>query len=158
MADQLAKSGSNNDNATSVKLPIPRGVCYAALRRKTLDVWASTYKLNPPQHFSMMWRDKFKKELDRMDKRDLRMATQILTGHAGLNYHLSKLVRNIDPLCPLCKAENETVTHLLGQCPMLWQLRVEYFDAHYTTAKDIVDRYTLRQIIKFVRRTDRLAS
>ena len=93
-----------------------------------------------------------------MDKRDLRMATQILTGHAGLNYHLSKLVRNIDSLCHLCKAENDTVTHLLGQCPMLWQLRVEYFDAHYTTAKDIVDRYTLRQIIKFVRRTDRLAS
>ena len=105
----------------------------------------------------MMWRDKFTKELSKMGKRDLRVATQILTGHSGLNSHLSKLVSNIQPLCPHCDEENETVTHLLGHCPRLWQLRVEYFDAHYTSAKDIADRYSLNHIISYVLKSGRLA-
>ena len=36
LADQLAKSGSNNDRDTRIKLPMPRCVCYAVLRRKTI--------------------------------------------------------------------------------------------------------------------------
>ena len=36
-----------------------------------------------------------------------------------------------------------TVPHLSALCPMLWQLRVEYFDTHYTTVTDIVDIYDL---------------
>ena len=37
-----------------------------------------------------------------------------------------------------------------------WQLRVQYFDTHYTTVTDIVDRYNLKRIIGYVNRTDRL--
>ena len=117
---------------------MPRCVCYAALRRKTRVSWSK---------FNILWRDKFSKDLIRMNKRDLRAATQILTGHACLNYHLSKLNRSVQPLCPLCEAEYDTVPHLLAQCPMLWQLRVEFFDTHYTTVTDIVDRYNLRGLL-----------
>ena len=35
LADQLAKNGSNNDRANSTKLPMPRCVCYVALRSPT---------------------------------------------------------------------------------------------------------------------------
>ena len=154
LADQLAKRGSNNDRATRIKLPMPRCVCNAALRRKTIVSWIESYKLNPPKMFNILWRDKFSKDLIRMNKRDIRAATQILTGHACLNYHLSKLNRSVQPLCPLCEAEYDTVPHLLAKCPMLWQLRVEYFDTHYTT--DIMDRYNLRRIIGYVNRTNRL--
>ena len=91
-----------------------------------------------------------------MDRRDLRVATQLLTGHAALNYHLSKVNRTVNPICPLCEAEEESVSHLLGQCPMLGKLRAEYFDTYYTTASDIVDRYNLRRIISYVHRTKRL--
>ena len=93
-----------------------------------------------------------------LSSRDVRQraATQILTGHACLNYHLSKLNRSVQPLCPLCEAEYDTVSHLLAQCPMLWQLRVEYCDTHYTTVTNIVDRYNLRRIISYVNTTNRL--
>ena len=87
------------------------------------------------------------------------MATQILTGHAALNYHLSKVNRIVEPICPLCEVEleEETLSHLLGQCPMLGKLRAELFDTYYTTATDIVDyRYNLRQIISFVYKSKRL--
>ena len=39
---------------------------------------------------------------------------------------------------------------------MLWQLRVEFFDTHYTTVTDIVDIYNLRRIFGYVNRTNRL--
>ena len=94
LADQLAKRGSNNDRAT---------------RRKTIVSWIESYKLNPPKMFTILWKDKFSKDLIRMNKRDLRAATQILTGHACFNYHLSKLNRSLQPLCPLCEAEYDTV-------------------------------------------------
>ena len=121
LVDKLAKRGSNNDRASRIKLPMPRCVCYAALRRKTIVSCIEFYKLNPPKMFNILWRDKFSKDLIRMNKRHLRAATQILTGHACLNYHLSKLNRSVQPLCPLCEAEYDTVPHLLAKCPMLWQ-------------------------------------
>ena len=138
LADQLAKRGSNNYRATRIKLPMPRCVCYAALRRKTIVSWILSYKLNPTKMFNILWRDKISKDLMQM------------------NYHLSILYRSVQPLCPLCEAEYDTVPHLLAKCTMLWQLRVEYFDTHYTTVTDIVDRYNLRRIIGYVNRTNRL--
>ena len=103
-----------------------------AQRRKTIVSWIKPYKLNPPKMFNILWRDKFSKEFIRMNKRDLRAATQMMT---------------VQPLCPLCKAEHDTVPHLL---------RVEYFDTHYTTVTDIVGRYNLKSIIGCVNRTNRL--
>ena len=65
------------------------------------------------------------------------MATQILTGHADLNYHLSKLNRTIQPNGPLCMEEEETVTgHFLGQFYALGRVKVELFDTYYTTETD----------------------
>ena len=104
---------------------MPRCVCYAALRKKTRVSWIKSYKLNPPKMVNILWRDKFSKDLIRMNKRDLRAATQILTGHACLNYHRSKLNRSVQPLCPLCEAEYDTVPHLLAQCPLSNALAVE---------------------------------
>ena len=100
--NELAKRGSNNCRATRIKLPMPLCVYYAALRIKTIVSWIESYKLKPPEMFNILWRDKFSKDLIRMNKRDLRAATQISTGHACLNYHLIKLNRSVQPLCPLC--------------------------------------------------------
>ena len=55
-----------------------------------------TFKL-----FLIERRDKFSKDLTRINKRDLRAATQILTGHACLNYHLSKRNRSVQCTTPL---------------------------------------------------------
>ena len=91
-----------------------------------------------------------------MDRRDLRVATQILTGHACLNYHLSKTNRDITPTCSLCNEENQTVEHILARCPVLWKLRVEYFDRHITTVRDIVDRHNISRIVKFMHKTGQI--
>ena len=71
-----------------------------------LDRVLHSYTLNPPKMFNILWRDKFSKDLIRINKRYLRAATQILTEHACLNYHLN---RSVQPLCPLCEAEYYTI-------------------------------------------------
>ena len=158
-ADRLAKNGANNcDEPELVKLPIPRGVCYAALRRKTLSDWCRTFAVCPPKVFYTMWRDRFSRGLLKMGKRDLRVATQILTGHAELNYHLRKLNRDIAPTCSLCQEENETVEHVLTRCPLLWELRVELFDSHVTTLSAILERFDITRLVKFMIRSGTLKS
>jgi len=45
---------------------------------------------------------------------DLRTLVYLLTGHNTLNRHLTIMRRVNDPLCPLCKDEEETSLHFLG--------------------------------------------
>ena len=124
LADTLAKAVSANENnsATSVLLPIPRSISYAAPRRKTREEWKISRKVDPPKMFNLMWRDKFAKELSSMNRRDLRVATQLLTGHEALNYHLKKLNPAVNTTCPLYECEDETVSHFLGKCPALGRI------------------------------------
>ena len=103
-----------------------------------------------------MWTDRFSKGLLKMGKRDLRVATQILTGNADLNYRLRKLNRDIAPTCSLCQEKNKTVEHVLAKCPMLWKLRVELFDSHVTTIADILERYDISRLVKFMIRSSTL--
>ena len=85
LADLTAKRGSKNNNATIVLLPIQRCICYAALRSRTKTCWSESFKQDSLRLFGILWREKFAKELIKMNRKDLRVATQILTGHAALN-------------------------------------------------------------------------
>ena len=43
----------------------------------------------------------------------------MLTGHPGLNDHLHKIGKGINPLCRRCLNGNGTVEHLLFECETL---------------------------------------
>ena len=105
--------------------------------------------------FNNLWMDKFAEDLAQINMRDLRVATQILIGHAALNYHLSEVNRTVQPICPLYEAE-ETISHLLGQSSMFEKLWTKFFDTYYTTATDILVKNKLTRIMSFVRRTKQL--
>ena len=47
------------------------------------------------------------------------VVTCLLTGHLGLNGHLNKIGKDINPLCRRCLNGNETVGHLLCECESL---------------------------------------
>ena len=82
-----------------------------------------------------------------MSRSDLRVATQLLTGHAALKYHLKKLNPAVNPTCPLCGCEDETVSHFLGKCPSLGSIRAEYFGTYYCAGTDIFDNHKLSRIV-----------
>jgi hypothetical protein len=58
--------------------------------------------------------------------------------------------------CPLPGHENENVSHFLGQCPVIAQLRGQYFNDHYLSVNYIFDNFHITTIIKYVNHTRRL--
>ena len=56
---------------------------------------------------------------------------QMITGHNRLNRHESLINPEVSPTCRLCKEEDETSWHIIGECPMLrfkrWQSMGEAF-------------------------------
>ena len=88
-ADELAKKGSDDSEAQSVTLPVPKAVWKTALRQRSHRKMRGRLKDMPP-HFRTVWRESYTKPLFSLGKNKLRAATQYLTGHCELNYHLSK--------------------------------------------------------------------
>ncbi|HIF39375.1 MAG TPA: hypothetical protein EYQ69_09405 [Gemmatimonadetes bacterium] len=157
-ADSLAKKGSKNIDSNAVSLPIPKVIGNSALRRRTTRKTETSWNKLPPSHTKRMWRNKFTKEIPKLNRGNLRRATQFLTGHAALNYHLNKYKPDkISPTCPHCLAEEETVGHFMGQCPKWSAQRSALFDSFYLSASDIVDNFTLTEILHYINDTRRLA-
>ena len=63
-----------------------------------------------------------------MSRQQLSVVIGLLTGHIGLNGHLYKIVKDINPLCRRCLNGNETVEHLLCECEFLTMSRRLIFD------------------------------
>ena len=51
-----------------------------------------------------------------MSRQQLSVVIGLLTGHLGLNGHLHKIGKDVNPLCRRCPNDNETVEHLLCEC------------------------------------------
>jgi hypothetical protein len=54
-----------------------------------------------------------------MSRQQLSVVIGLLTGHLGLNGHLYKIGKDINPLCRRRLSGNETVEHLLCECESL---------------------------------------
>jgi len=71
----------------------------------------------------------------RQCRRDLRTLVYLLTGHNTLNWHLTIMRRVNDPLCPLCKEEEETSLHFLGKCCTTANIRRLHFGVPFLDLK-----------------------
>ena len=58
---------------------------------------------------------------------------RIITGHNNLNFFQAKLGLTISPTCWFCEMGNETLTHLLGDCPVFTEFGTEIFLDKYPT-------------------------
>ena len=98
---------SDNDRSMRIELWMFRCVCSANEKDDSeLDQILQTELSQDVSHF--IGKHKLSKGLIWMNA-----ATQILTGHACLNYHLSKVNRSVQPLCLLSKVvdQDDTVLH-----------------------------------------------
>ena len=54
--------------------------------------------------------------------------TRMLTGTYMLQTLKSKFNQSeVDPTCPICRLETETMTHIITSCPVYNEIRKEYF-------------------------------
>ena len=115
------------------------------------------WNLTGDRHTKLAWNERFRKDFNRLKKQQYRNFSQIITGHAGLNYHLHKMKLVDSPLCENCGYEPETVSHFLGQCPAFGMIRGEVFNTFHCTLTDIKFDQSVATITKYINRTKRLA-
>lgn len=68
------------------------------------------------------------KRLLDLNKIDLRLVTNLLTGHCPLRYHLKKIGKAESETCRYCENAVETAEHLLCDCPAQFCKRPKYLE------------------------------
>ena len=118
-------SGEGDQCLTRIAVPVPLSCWktdFQEISRKT------AYKQladNSKGHVKKAWRDKFKQELAYANRNRLCIATQYLSGHATVNYHLHKYRPDIPKLCAYCGDEDKTIENFIAKCPKWAFLRLQ---------------------------------
>src|SRR5882672_11310944 len=66
---------------------------------------------------------KFRKDTTGLPRGRASLLIQLRTGHVPLARHLHRIGKAESPICPACRAHNETFHHYLLVCPVLASLR-----------------------------------
>ncbi|XP_036144334.1 uncharacterized protein LOC114255717 [Monomorium pharaonis] len=127
MADLLAKEAAETrllgpEPAVGISFCLGRGRIRSWLRDQHLEYWKEETESKCRQARVMLGEclsRNLARSIRSLGRGDARLATQLLTGHGDLNYHLHKLGRSDTPSCRLCGEEEETSLHILGNCPAL---------------------------------------
>ena len=93
----------------------------------------------------------------RATRKQIRLLTYIVTGHATLNSHLWKMGLVESPVCNQCGLDDETVSHFMGYCEAYMTLRYQIFGAHTMGLKEMFER-PLPTLIKFIVNSGRFTS
>ncbi|XP_050298762.1 uncharacterized protein LOC126737762 isoform X1 [Anthonomus grandis grandis] len=76
------------------------------------------------------------KNLLRLKRREIRLVTGLLTGHWHLRSHLHAIGIADNPECRSCCEEDETVDHVVGECPALTRARFKYLGNTFSVPSD----------------------
>lgn len=128
-ADRLAKIGADMVNLSPEPL-VPLSNCTVKNYRRVwlYNVFGSWFENSA----GSLWQTrriikepnpKYTQQLITLNRNELRLMIGVITGHVALNYHLSKFVSDLSPLCGCCSEQVETAIHLLCVCPAHANLR-----------------------------------
>lgn len=126
-ADELAKAGSaGTETRPEPCIPIPQSLCAKAVkdwvRAEHVKRWTAYEGGVHAKHFlPAPWR-KWTRELITMNRNSIRRVVGAITGHCGLNKHLTRMRILDDSECS-CGQDEETGLHIICECPKFSQLR-----------------------------------
>ena len=156
-ADRLAKKGTEMRGDQIVDLPYSNNVFYKAIsdwgKSKHQTRWSNATDYRQTRMMCPSVRNNIWKYLKGMSRKNIMIATQILTGHTTLRYHLYKMKIEPSPTCQQCNLDSETVEHFLRECPKYRRLRYEIF-REFELKKELY-RYKFIDIMKFVKQSKR---
>ena len=155
VADRLAKRGAEmvTDGIVPV-IPISKSVKTHAIEEWTRDeherVWTDRQDCRQSRMVLPTTRHNWKGIL-RRDKDDVRLLTQLVTGHANLAYHRFLMNMEASPNCDC--GEVQTAVHLLTECPSLVGYRIRILGTPIINAEDIW-KFSFDKILRLARQTD----
>ena len=148
-ADKLAKDASEKPQ---IDLHIPdswteyKNTVWQRMYDEWNLEWTSTEKYRMTKEFYPKPDKKKCKEIMNLNRTDMKIWVEIVTGQNNLNYIQSKIY-NISSQCRFCEEEDETFYHILNECPVFADTRAETLLTRASSMED----WKLHQIIKFAK-------
>ena len=159
VADRLAKMGAGMPSEGPTPLiPVANNT-----NTNLIKEWGNTLHQKNWEHradcrqtklFIKQIGTKLGREITSYNRSNIRILTQIITGHANLQRHRSIMGIEDDPTCPKCGDTEETSYHYLMECPYYNKIRHSIFMFQILDKRDL-PYINLSDILSFVRRTKR---
>lgn len=142
-ADALAKAGAE----AQFTGPEPVLGVTDSTAKRDITAWTEEIKLqywrdiNGLRHSKMMidypLRKVFTDNLLKLDRLELRTLVGLYTGHSGARQHMHRIGLAENAECRLCLEDDETIEHILCQCPAAARLRFSLFGEAVSRLEDI---------------------
>jgi hypothetical protein len=98
---------------------------------------------------------KYKYDLPKSTRNNLRMVTQIISGTSILKYSSAIRKKSRSPYCKYCKNIRETSEHFLTECTQLNNARLHCFGKVKTNIKEIIRDRKWGEIIEYIKYSNR---
>ena len=154
VADRLAKRGAQDvEGNRTIQVPISVSNTKQMLNKLALgkheERWLNSTncrqsRMACPQVTIKNW-----KAVENLKGRQMKISTNMRTGHCVLNYHMANMRKLDSSLCHCDEGDEETVYHFIGKCPMWANIRHQIF-----TVKQFQD-LNIHKILTFVEKTGR---
>ena len=159
VADRLAKAGANLPIAgpepiIAVNQSFTKNLFRTWSQTAQQERWENRKDCRQTKLFFRTINSSFSRTVIGMKKDDLRLLTQIITGHADLNRHNHLMGLADSPICPACEEEEETPLHMLTECPAYAVNRLEILGTHEVKMNDLPDLKAI-DLVKFAKSTKR---
>ena len=117
---------------------------------KLKDYWTHVAKLRHSKQFIRGYSSKMSYQLLSLTRKQVRILTMFLTGHAFFNKHLKKMGLVNDDKCRKCGDIQETAEHLLCDYESLAFKRKSIFGQPELEPSDFM-KFPLKKILKFIK-------
>ena len=162
IADRLANIGTNqvipNLDPTAPNIPVATSVIKSLVKTWETNEhqirWDSTDEYRQTRIFISNVSKNYWKTISRLSRKDARWITQIITGHANLQYPLYKMKLVDSPMCEKCNENEETAAHFIGACPYYSRTRYEVLGALFLQEVDLKNLNPLK-ILSFIKCSNR---
>ena len=122
-------------------VPIPQSLCMKAVndwvKAEHAKRWLAYEGGVHTKHFLSKPLGRWSRELRKMDRNRIRRVVGAITGHCGLNKHLTKMTIRSDSDCS-CGTDEETGLHVICECPKFHHLRLRTFGSYVLRPSDVV--------------------
>ena len=150
IADKQAKLGSKN-RTNKVECPVPISWAKQLIKQGSYQEWTHRWYYSKTARQTKIWfpslNRNFSRSLIHLDRADLGLTVEMLTGHNRLNRHESIVDKDVSPTCRLCEEEEESSYHIIGECPRLLHKRWEAFGEPFL---DLDPVWKPRSFLKFL--------
>lgn len=152
-ADELAKDAALKTKTQKLYSEFPLSYAKFKIKEAILEEWDQRYKNSDTGKGTRLFFRSIKeaKEFGKKTTPTFEL-TQILTGHGANLSYLHRFKLKDSPACPCDKLSDQTVKHLLLDCPMFtmerWQITKECQrrDIDFTDISDVIQIIPLRKI------------